>query len=1184
MVLDGSVSTGFAVLDFETTGFSRNDKILEIGVVLLNSNAEPEKYWRTLVQPNCGFNNSDIHHIFPTDLVGAPTFEQVAQRFAGLLNERVLVAHNAPFERRFLESEFGRVGLQLPRHNWILDTQRLSRQLLPGAPMRLSSCLEVVGVDNLAAHTALADAVATSQLFAELLRMDSALLHTAEPLRFSTEQLRTLPESSVPLVARADGLFIEATADNVAGVGGAAAQVAGVHASDPFAAESEWLRRLTKSVPDTGDELSDRYFAFLAKAMVDGRLSEKELAQLRGVAAEYGLAQDDVSELHEHYLKQLVIEAWADGVLTNRERFWLGRIADELSIEQTRFRQLLARPSTSGIDATGAEAGPHDVFPLAKGDRVTFTGAMVTPRESWEARARKAGLDVGGVIKNSRVVVAADVHTMSGKAKKARRLGIAIIDEVTFARAFAALTASASVRGQNGSESGQASATSVRPVAPAVMPQAGELFDESNTIAPLETLSEVFPWLKDPEPVAPVRGDTVGIVEAWLAGHETEQLVDMSPYLNPLMRPESAPWERAMVLLGASRQSGITNISAWQLAKLPGIGRVRLQKLVSEVVLLALDEHETSALNNAEELANPASSTASLVQTGQSQDEPATDEYENFGSFGQLTVEESESVDTDVLLDWMALTGAGARIMQNHSDIPGSVVAAVQSLEERQDFVIRRACSEIADVVALDKRYAAIVDKRLAGKATLEDLGQQCGVTRERVRQLEALLRKALSDIGPSCDLVKAAIRARVGKAIRLAELRKELPALETAPAGLETELLALLPLVGTPDSFGVEFSDQWVTEREFAKAVETAVTSQADSFGVAALDEVAAMVGIESALAASWIEEQTPYVLREGRVFTRTGSVPERAAALLSVAGRPLTTDELSAIMTNRSSNSIDNALSVAENIHRCAPKTWALSDWGLEEWTTISDFIGSRLNRANVADPTRSTAVPLVQIIEEAKKLGIPEGSVRTFAATGDFIVESGSVRYRAADEVPVNNSIPEEAKGLYLRDGEWQLLLTVTKDHIRGSGTGIDRGIAALYDVPFGESVMIPSRLGQQRISWGKTNASLGTISRFVRDMGLVEGDRVWLHFGETFDITRAPAARTDAEGICQVVNRFGLDDDFLNCEGRMRDGITEEQVLSAINQSMNLPAGSSRRKTVRRLWERGEDELATLVREL
>ena len=124
-----------------------------------------EKRWRTLVQPNRGFDNGFVHGITASDLVEAPQFEDIALRLADLLNGRVVVAHNASFEKRFLSQEFARAGLQLPEDGtWLLDTLRAAKGILPGPSHKLAACLESIGVTNAAAHTALADADATACL------------------------------------------------------------------------------------------------------------------------------------------------------------------------------------------------------------------------------------------------------------------------------------------------------------------------------------------------------------------------------------------------------------------------------------------------------------------------------------------------------------------------------------------------------------------------------------------------------------------------------------------------------------------------------------------------------------------------------------------------------------------------------------------------------------------------------------------------------------------------------------------------------------------------------------------------------------------------------------------------------------------------------------------------------------
>ena len=64
----------YAVVDFETTGFGSTDRVIEIGVVLLDHNREVESTWETLVQPQRDIPNSFVHRITPTDVVDAPLF------------------------------------------------------------------------------------------------------------------------------------------------------------------------------------------------------------------------------------------------------------------------------------------------------------------------------------------------------------------------------------------------------------------------------------------------------------------------------------------------------------------------------------------------------------------------------------------------------------------------------------------------------------------------------------------------------------------------------------------------------------------------------------------------------------------------------------------------------------------------------------------------------------------------------------------------------------------------------------------------------------------------------------------------------------------------------------------------------------------------------------------------------
>lgn len=77
-----------------------------------------------------------------------------------------------------------------------------------------------------------------------------------------------------------------------------------------------------------------------------------------------------------------------------------------------------------------------DWFALKPGDTVVFTGeAPGMTRADLEYQARALRLRVtGAVSRNTTLVVAADPDSLSGKARKARSLGIPIVDYPTYLR------------------------------------------------------------------------------------------------------------------------------------------------------------------------------------------------------------------------------------------------------------------------------------------------------------------------------------------------------------------------------------------------------------------------------------------------------------------------------------------------------------------------------------------------------------------------------------------------------------------------------------------------------------------------------------------------------------------------------------------------------------------------------
>ncbi|MFF2147273.1 DEDDh family exonuclease [Kitasatospora sp. NPDC058190] len=156
---------GFAVVDVETTGLGRSDRVISAGVYQLDPDGEVTDHWYTLVNPERDPGPVWIHGLTAELLSGAPTFPEIADEFATRLENRVLVAHNALFDWNMISREFSRAGRRAPVEQR-LCTMVLSRDLrLPLPNGKLSSLAAHFGVQQRHAHNALDDARVLAEAF-----------------------------------------------------------------------------------------------------------------------------------------------------------------------------------------------------------------------------------------------------------------------------------------------------------------------------------------------------------------------------------------------------------------------------------------------------------------------------------------------------------------------------------------------------------------------------------------------------------------------------------------------------------------------------------------------------------------------------------------------------------------------------------------------------------------------------------------------------------------------------------------------------------------------------------------------------------------------------------------------------------------------------------------------------------
>lgn len=172
----------FAVLDFETTGLqpSEGDRIIQVGVVVMDSQGTLISDWSSYVNPGRDTGAVHIHGITDDQVASAPAFKELWGELSSLIAGRIIVAHNASFEVKFLLSELERFGgsIEAARFAWF-DTMSLAGASFPGlADKRQETIADHLGIDRTALpggkdHNALTDTHVAGKILGHYLERDS---------------------------------------------------------------------------------------------------------------------------------------------------------------------------------------------------------------------------------------------------------------------------------------------------------------------------------------------------------------------------------------------------------------------------------------------------------------------------------------------------------------------------------------------------------------------------------------------------------------------------------------------------------------------------------------------------------------------------------------------------------------------------------------------------------------------------------------------------------------------------------------------------------------------------------------------------------------------------------------------------------------------------------------------------
>ena len=541
---------------------------------------------------------------------------------------------------------------------------------------------------------------------------------------------------------------------------------------------------------------------------------------------------------------------------------------------------------------------------------------------------------------------------------------------------------------------------------------------------------------------------------------------------------------------------GDSPLTVWQLLRLQNFGRKSLRNLLytvesflNECVRIGSTDSQEAGEPNER---TPAAPKESAIPTTRAQ--ASRTPWESAGQLlspllaavaelhGAKTLADALNPESMRLAGRMGIAGAIGAIRIDHVSrgTPGLVSVTLGRLALTIDAGSETECK--------------IIEHRLlrTPPTTLEEVGSQVGVTRERIRQVQARIeRKIHAALGRGLRIIAVTLKEPLGHVVSQSELEDRIEELLPADKGLATRLFrkALLNDMAFTLDNGVYLDERAMEQLVHIRAL---IRRLADDVGL--VDEqrlVASLPSEEWKQWWPWVRERCGLHDLFGSLGIRDSGKARAKAALISI-GRPATREEI-ARMCGFGENKTGSHLSVIPSVVKADKDRWGLKDWVDDEYEGIVGEIIQRIEEDGGATTTERL------LTELPSKFGVNPVSVRAYMQTPKFVIRDGWISLANTSSIQLRD-LDDVIDG---RDhgGAPYWTFAVEDRFIDGySVTGVPPEFAkALGCAPdAGERVRIdnlPDCLDLS-IRWSlasTTGASLGYLAEPLKHLGLAPGQR-------------------------------------------------------------------------------------------
>lgn len=162
------------ILDTETTGFDpkTGDRLVEIGCIEVIDFMPTGRSFHEYCDPlrDMPAEAEKVHGLSSAFLAGKPKFHEIADRFIEFVGDSVVVAHNAAFDRSFVNFELEKCGKKPIQEDQWVDTLAMAKKRFPGMYNSLDALCKrfKISLESRDKHGALIDAHLLAEVYLEL--------------------------------------------------------------------------------------------------------------------------------------------------------------------------------------------------------------------------------------------------------------------------------------------------------------------------------------------------------------------------------------------------------------------------------------------------------------------------------------------------------------------------------------------------------------------------------------------------------------------------------------------------------------------------------------------------------------------------------------------------------------------------------------------------------------------------------------------------------------------------------------------------------------------------------------------------------------------------------------------------------------------------------------------------------